>query len=977
MKDLFDESALLSALGTHDEATVIAWLAAAGPAGRSAAAKRLRRWLDDGTTWVEEVVTREGVPRGSVSRTRVVQIAGSSDTWRAAQLAWRLCALEDGRWVRPTQAITAARAFGGDWAERFATAALRDGPVWEPVRSLVAEGLVAYERQPNHLLGMLGSLNPWRGKDVPRARLSDALRAEPSLLGREFWDLLALEGTTSHSLANHDKFDGGETWEDAVVLLANDGTIARAQLLDALLASLSADFVAFRASWFSRTHDRLAPTTDEAAARAGEYVRLLGSRNGATVSMALRVLDRLERARRLDAGAFLASADAALHSTTKATVTAALKLADRIARRDTAHRGSVARLAVDALAHAATDVQSLALDVIERHGRPSEGSLRAAIASYAEAVAPSLRARLAAWTGESAAAPDVARHASAAPPRGDVSPLDPSRAVAPVATFEALVALAARSLETYQAGDYEVLVDGLARFGPPATETEMRLTRPLAKRAKDVVAAHPRRGCAGCIGGTTDVLVDAWASRTPWSLEFESHTDFEMHRAGAWDRDRLGFVPKIPRANPGAPEVFVFRPPLLGFAVARLRTLAEAFVAASRDPTAPRRFRLRSTPTHRGGWIDPGVLVQRITEPGDGLRLLDDVHDRVLALLRLAPQRRVEALARLDAAGRVADESAEFVAALRHTLGATGVAIGRTEAVWIAAARARTPFDDDPRIAAAYPAGGPDAGVAARHAIPSLPLAPFESRPRPFRQFTIDCTPWPPRPVPSAHPSVLLHARTDHEWAEGLPPDLVAHVVSWWPANPEPLFASGIETVLRSDEKSEQVPGWAALLDRPDLTPQRLWGGLGPELLAATISAKQPALVQAATDLLTDIAAHGPDRSPLPPVRLASAIAYVLGSERRAVSFTVRVPFRRFATVCGSVRTLSSDHAAYVAALAVAVLPRLPEHAVRDALPWIEMLREALVTAGGRVADPAARAWLTERRSGKAGAAARALLRTG
>jgi hypothetical protein len=51
-----------------------------------------------------------------------------------------------------------------------------------------------------------------------------------------------------------------------------------------------------------------------------------------------------------------------------------------------------------------------------------------------------------------------------------------------------------------------------------------------------------------------------------------------------------------------------------------------------------------SGPTHRGFWIDPRVLVERSKEAAkDGVALLG-IADQVLALLRLAPDRRPEAL---------------------------------------------------------------------------------------------------------------------------------------------------------------------------------------------------------------------------------------------------------------------------------------------------------------------------------------------
>ena len=61
----------------------------------------------------------------------------------------------------------------------------------------------------------------------------------------------------------------------------------------------------YRAGWFSRFHESLAPTDDERARRADAYLGLLRSRVGPTVSFAVAALVRIDRAGRLPADALL------------------------------------------------------------------------------------------------------------------------------------------------------------------------------------------------------------------------------------------------------------------------------------------------------------------------------------------------------------------------------------------------------------------------------------------------------------------------------------------------------------------------------------------------------------------------------------------------------------------------------------------------------------------------------------------------
>src|SRR5262249_3591647 len=82
--------------------------------------------------------------------------------------------------------------------------------------------------------------------------------------------------------------------------------------------------------------------------------------------------------------------------------------------------------------------------------------------------------------------------------------------------------------------------------------------------------------------------------------------------------------------------------------------------------------------------------------------------EQALSLLRLAPERRVEALPLLDGL------NGEYVSALRHALGDPSIRVGETPWLWATAARARSPWSDDERVSRKYPALGPDAGIAAQ-----------------------------------------------------------------------------------------------------------------------------------------------------------------------------------------------------------------------------------------------------------------------
>ena len=135
----------------------------------------------------------------------------------------------------------------------------------------------------------------------------------------------------------------------------------------------------------------------------------------------------------------------------------------------------------------------------------------------------------------------------------------------------------------------------------------------------------------------------------------------------------------------------------------------DAFVPAStragRRRTRRRIRRLDSTQhTHpqRRLLIDPAVLVDRAARYPE-----PPPHDAVLALLRLAPDGREQALEQ----ARVVP--GEFGDALRHALGSSTETVGRDMPLWIAAARARAPRADDEAVAKKHGRPWPDAARAA------------------------------------------------------------------------------------------------------------------------------------------------------------------------------------------------------------------------------------------------------------------------
>ena len=341
------------------------------------------------------------------------------------------------------------------------------------------------------------------------------------------------------------------------------------------------------------------------------------------------------------------------------------------------------------------------------------------------------------------------------------------------------------------------------------------------------------------------------------------------------------------------------------------------------------------------------MLVDRVRSQAPTDRL-----DAIVALLRLAPEHRVEAL---EAASSI---DTELGAALRHSLGGME-AVGADAALWYAAARARAPLEDDAAIDGKHPNGGPDGALAARYAIdlarfPDIGRGAFSAlvgdRGEPLRIEPA----MPEHPLPDRFPA-LWHFRR-HAFMRG---QLSAWESSLWPICRAPVFAREARqlAVFLDSQGSYWKGDWEPLFD-----PDEPLGVPGTLLIVLGLGARHASHNKLAEDAL--IASIDDGR--LDVTLLASAMAAVL----QWGALTLGRWTRAFAEVA----RVSAIH---LQVMQAAVAGALGEAAPSPATvrPLVELLREWAVESGEPVGDLRCRDWLaTISGTGKLAVAARALL---
>ncbi len=435
--------------------------------------------------------------------------------------------------------------------------------------------------------------------------LVDLLREHPRLFSDDvLYRLFEVEGGQRSSPAAADKYRGEHAqWGYALCELSRTGELDRERLLDGSLDALSRDFAAFRAGWFTRFHDRLAPTDSERAQRAEAYLRLAGSAIPATVSFAVKQIARLYRSGAVELAALARALSPALLARQKGTVKQAAKLLVRAVDRTPASATVAIESLCDALAHPAADVQATLLDGIDALlplAGAERGALLERLADCHDLVAPSLRDRL------PAAAPEleIEDEIPASPVGVNTDPLDEIRAVELARSATQAIDRVAYALEHQDDPiAQEIALDAIARYADPPPDWPV-LCGPLRKRARSLFGQRGTQDRPLQLALTYLALVWTGRERPDWT--------------GSWYAGSADF------------DIYF----------GRIDRLADRVLAGRSLP-------LLSTPSHRGGHIDPGCFYTALRTWSPAGAAVDP-HDAVLALLRLPPSERGRAYRQLD-----------------------------------------------------------------------------------------------------------------------------------------------------------------------------------------------------------------------------------------------------------------------------------------------------------------------------------------
>lgn len=787
--------------------------------------------------------------------------------------------------------------------------------------------------------------------------ISKQLLAEPELME----DIEGLFRVETNAFNTNSWFRKGanedwETWSEALKTLSDEGHYPRSKLLDLALTGLRADIKQNQLSGYAKFIKSLEPTKDELLSHQSGFIDLLCSQVGLVQKFAVDMLSKVEASGKLDTGPATRELSAVFAQPAKGTAIAALKLLEKILKRS-AKAGAPDPAALDAvseaLAHENSDVQVKAMALLDTYSDALTETQWERISEASGFILASNRAQFAALLAKTGAAPLEVEAAptdavSYEPLAHDILSsrvlFDEDR-IEPIASLDELIDAAFHAVETVDSPDeIERIIDAISRFADQRPADFKPRVAPMVHRLSGN-ARLPNQNSLGAapigVGDAVRAFVYSWATG-------ELHGPVKGHLKYYSTEDT--FVPMIGHLHAMAERVNQGMP---------------------RQPLA--------SPTHRGGWIDPLVWVERLDDRASDPNILKSI-DLQRSMLRLAPDNRAEALK------AVADMEGDIGRLARFALGSEDRPTkgdAKFYPAWISAARARDPMRDWSdefavmRVVDDWPGGAKPAVYVwstshkqhkyeqMRWKTPEFSFevstdgkrsSPSDNKPSLFslNQLGFGKTKGPDwKQIPSA--AANRHAEQKHFWSSELNSPWISQLMPYgWPLDPTgTYFRSARSLIGRIDEDAS---GWSpsyGLFDALFLKG-RPWGEAGHLLLCVGLVGKDAD----ARALSIDVMIEGIDNRTFDPEQFGQVMTKLAAGDW--------LKLNRVGASLTQVAQASPLHANVTSQALQAWLPEC-DLSQRNGFHLLECLREANATSRAAL-SPAMRANL-ETLSGKGKAA--------
>ena len=788
---------------------------------------------------------------------------------------------------------------------------------------------------------------------ITGSSIANYLRRDKSLLETDVWELF--EFTSFPRNWSLTSCDNGNDWKDAFCALIKKDEIPKNRVMDGCFQSLNRPFSDHESKWYVQMIEQLInhlKISDDELAEDSRYLDLLHNGNPTPRSLGQKILERLFKSGKIADKDVIPFAAAMFIEPAKGKAKKAVGMLEKIAKRSSDLRGEVFHALLEAMQHEATEIQQAAVDLLLKYDALENPEIEKSVRKFIPSLPITLQKMI---PGTSVHTGANRKAVSDFPVSVHVASAVKYAPMEPIQNFAELLDLAVQLAEGFkEINEVERFIDGLARLGTEKPVDFAARTAPLLARTQKLIETfevpHPKDKSKLVIFDDwkpfagQDILVDirftiaSWIcgelpqfENLPKPVEMPGDSDLAYLR---WEYAKLEERRYVKQLRHGNSTWLVndkhckrFRP---SPSIPSLVIFSKRIENVVKNICDGKVTSLLSTPTHRGGWIDASVFVQRLVE-AESKGIKYDDSDKVLALLRLMPEGRPAALKWFEATNPSKNEWNNVV---RYALGAERIKMGKTPHFWITAARCRNSMGDNPAIEKAFPGYGPDAGISATYR--------FEIRKINYRE-TFLAIPQPELPKTSMDWSLLLlaalHSSTTIHWTER--DGIFPWFLSIWPQNLDPAIAISINSHSQNVDKNYDY-GFRYAITAMALSPAPLHP-VGVTALFLGLGAKSALLRTAAIDTLITIIADS--RLPL---ELTTATI------RELIPFDY-VTLSRWIKPLKIVAEQSDRHAMFIQELLENIIKTIPS---RDVGSFLELLHELTISLDRQIRSDECRRFL-------------------
>jgi hypothetical protein len=453
-------------------------------------------------------------------------------------------------------------------------------------------------------------------------------------LDEHIWFMFQTETTINSSnrwiLVDGKQLEKG--WIHALIENCEAGNISRTRLLQEAVLASNRNFDKNLSGWFITLFETLQPADDELMALQEDLLTLLSSPHSKVVNGSLKAIKSIVEKNGFAVQPFIDYIPVLLSSETKATVTLALQLMEKIAKKEKAYSEQVALLAASAFLQKDDGLQTRAAKLIQKFGTPENPEIRDAISLSAGLMLSGPRELLTAYL-------DInTPHQQELPEQGvQEFHLNDFEPLALIADVDELVFLTAQLFDNNQSWHADQFLDAIVRLQDTIREEDLEKFAPAVQRALKFFFGDWRSGQGIVDNMLAGVFLDfilLQAKRYPTGNGailklYASFLGKSEKNKKVWEEHG---VATTFYTDPNKHTALLYQP---------WNFLFKGILASLR---AERERIILSTPTHLPHWIDPVILIQRLSECQQKKLELDPM-DLQIALCRCWLQEPSEAIA--------------------------------------------------------------------------------------------------------------------------------------------------------------------------------------------------------------------------------------------------------------------------------------------------------------------------------------------